>query len=304
MATTDLSIRIENSGMRTPENGWFRFQIGEMEATIVSDGRMLPHSIADFFPDIPAGDMEACKANAGVDGSHFSMEQNCLVLRYQDHVVLFDTGVGSDLVYSWDHSGILLRSMVSAGIDPSEVTEVVLTHAHCDHAWGMVNAEGAANFPKAQVFVSRLDFDYWTDTSKLAQGGYLADSIMGARRNLLPYADRTVLIESDVEILPGIVAVATPGHSPGHISYIIGSGPDRYMFLGDVAHTSHLQMANPSWSCAYDFDKQQAAETRGQMLKRAVAEDMGLIGYHFTFPGVGKIVRDGLAYRFSPLKFD
>lgn len=132
---TVTDIQIDNPGIRTPENGWFRFRIVVVEATVVSDGRMMPHEIAAFFPGLQSDDLRAAKARLGVEGTHFSMEQNCLVLRYPGHVVLFDTGVGTDFVYGWAHSGLLLRSMAVAGIQAADVTEVVLTHAHSDHAW-------------------------------------------------------------------------------------------------------------------------------------------------------------------------
>jgi glyoxylase-like metal-dependent hydrolase (beta-lactamase superfamily II) len=153
-------------------------------------------------------------------------------------------------------------------------------------------------FPKARVCLSRVDFDYWIDTTMLPLGGFTATCILGARRNLLPYRDRINFVEEGQEILPGIVGIGSPGHSPGHFSYIVGSADDRYIFLGDVAHTSHLQLANPDWPFAYDFDTTQAVQTRKALLERAVIKDLTLIGYHFDFPGIGKIVRDGEAYRF------
>lgn len=289
---------IDNPGPRTPDTGWFRFRIGEIEATVVSDGRMRPHTIAGFFPDVFAADLAAAKTRAGITADHFSMEQNCLVLRHGGRVVLFDTGVGQDQVSGWEASGILLQSMEKAGIDPAEVTDVVLTHAHSDHAWGLVSDAGAVLFPKAQVHLSHAEFDYWTDKANLAFGGFTATCILGARRNLLPYLDRITFVAEGQEILPGVVVVASPGHSPGHLSFIIRSGGDRYIFLGDAAHTSHLQLAHPEWAFAYDFDSHQAVQTRKALLERAVVGDLTLIGYHFDFPGIGKIVRDGEAYRF------
>lgn len=296
---TETEIRVDKPGSRTAENGWFRFRIGAMEATVVSDGRMLPHEVAAFFPGLPPEELIAAKHRSGVTGTHFSMEQNCLVLRHAGHVVLFDTGVGTDPVYGWGHSGLLLRSMAAAGIDPAEVTEVVLTHAHSDHAWGLVDDTGAPNFPQARVFVPRVDHDHWTDLAKVARGGFTADFVLGARRNLLAYQDRMTLFDGDGEILPGVRAVASSGHSPGHCSYIIGSGQDRCLFLGDVAHTAHLQMAHPTWAFAYDHDPVQAVVTRQALLGRAADEGLNVIGYHFDFPGLGRIHRDGAGFRFE-----
>lgn len=292
---------VDKPCVRTPENGWFRFWIGAIEATIVSDGRMLPHDIAGFFPEVSTPDLESAKAAVGVIGTHFSMEQNCLVLRYDGHVVLIDTGIGSDPVYGWAYSGFLLHSMAAAGISAAEVTHVLLTHAHSDHAWGLVGADGAKNFPKAQVLVPRADYDYWTDETRISQGGFVADFILGARRNFLPYQGQMTLFEPESEVLPGILAIATPGHSLGHVSYVIGSGSERHIFLGDVAHTSHLQMAHPNWPFAYDLDSVQAVQTRRTVLDFAATHGLPLIGYHFDFPGLGKITRKGSAYLFTAL---
>lgn len=304
MHDLDPSLQVDNPGIRTADTGWFRFWIGDIEATIVSDGRLLPHSIAAFFPGVSSAELDAAKAQTGVNGTHFSMEQNCLVLRYDGRVVLFDTGVGSDAVYGWQHSGILLHSMAAAGITADEVTHVLLTHAHSDHAWGLVNADGAKQFSRAQVYVPRADFDYWTDEARMAQGGFTADYIAGARRNLLPYLDQMTQFEPGAQLLPGIFAMSTPGHSPGHVSYIIGSGPDRHIFLGDVVHTSNVQMANPNWPFAYDHDSVQAVQTRKAVLDLAATEGMALIGYHFDFPGIGRISHEGATYHFAAIKAD
>lgn len=107
------------------------------------------------------------------------------------------------------------------------------------------------------------------------------------------------LFDGDGEILPGVRAVLSPGHSPGHCSYIIGSGPGACLFLGDVVHTGHLQMAHPDWAFAYDHDPVQAAQTRQALLTRATSEVLNVIGYHFDFPGLGRIHQDGPGFRFQ-----
>ena len=203
-------IRIDNPGPRTAGTGWFRFRIGEMEATVVSGGRMRPHSTADFFPDITIAELEPAKARASIDADYFRMEQNCLILRYDGRVVLFDTGVGQDQVSGWEASGILMQSMARGGIESAEVTDIVMTHAHYDHVWDMVSDDRAVLFPNARAYLSRVEVDYWTDTAKLPLGGFTATCVSGACRNLLPCLDRTTAIEEGQEILPGIVAIGPP----------------------------------------------------------------------------------------------
>lgn len=128
------------------------------------------------------------------------------------------------------------------------------------------------------VHLSQQEFDYWTDLSNLPLGPFTEAWIVGARRNLLSYRDRIAFVTDGTEVLPGIRAIATPGHSPGHFSYVIGTGPERYIFLGDVAHTSHLQLAHPDWPFAFDFDSRQAIHSRLALLERAAVDDLTLIG--------------------------
>lgn len=282
------------------EGGWFRFRIGALEATIVSDGRMRPHTIEGFFPRVPKADREDCQTRNGILSDCLSMEQNCLVLRGDAGLVLFDTGIGGDLEYGWEHSGKLMENLARAGLDPKDVTAVVLTHVHCDHVWGMVDDRGDAQFPNAQVYLSRPDFEFWTDEAKLGTGGFTETYVKGARRNLLPYLAKLHFIEDGEAFLPHIRAVASPGHSIGHMSYIIESDGQRYLFLGDVVHSTELMFENPDWPFAYDFDSSQAAQTRRRLFDLAVAQGLGLIGYHFAFPGIGAIVRQGRAFRYVP----
>lgn len=278
--------------------GWYRFYIGDVEATIVSDGRLRPGTPEDQFPDIPKETLHGILRSARLPTAGLIMEQNSLVLRFGDRYVLFDTGVGQDQVYGSEETGRILFNISAAGIDRRDITAVVLTHAHCDHCWGLVNDNGTPNFPNAEVFVPKTEFDYWTDERLVAAGGFLADSVIGARRNLLPCRDRLHFVEDGCEILPGITAFATPGHSPGHTSYIISSAGETHIFLGDVVHSAALLFPNPDWGFFYDSDPAMAARTRRSALERIVSEDMALIGYHFLFPGVGYLHRDGNAFRY------
>ena len=204
-------IRIDNPGPRTAGTGWFRFRIGEMEATVVSGGRMRPHSTADFFPDITIAELEPAKARASIDADYFRMEQNCLILRYDGRVVLFDTGVGQDQVSGWEASGILMQSMARGGIESAEVTDIVLTHAHSDLVWDMVSDDRAVLFRNARAYLSRVEVDYWTDTAKLPLGGFTATAFRALVAICYPASTAPPLSRRGRKFCPASWPLAPPG---------------------------------------------------------------------------------------------
>jgi glyoxylase-like metal-dependent hydrolase (beta-lactamase superfamily II) len=278
--------------------GWYRFFIGDIEATIISDGRLRPGSPEEQFPSVPKETLHRILRRHYLPTSGLIMEQNSLALKIGGKIVLFDTGVGFDVEFGSDESGRLLRNMRAAGIDPADVTKVVLTHAHCDHCWGLVGRDGAPIFPNAELFIAEKEFEFWTDEGKLSSGGFIEAFVTGARRSLLPYKNRLRFVSDGHEVVSSVTAVSSPGHSIGHTSYLISSAGADFLLLGDVAHSSSLLFENPDWGFFYDYDPPQAAKTRRRLFERAVAENLSLIGYHFLFPGVGNIRPEGSAFSY------
>jgi glyoxylase-like metal-dependent hydrolase (beta-lactamase superfamily II) len=142
------------------------------------------------------------------------LEQNAVVVNTGDKLVLIDTGMGSSTMFG-PTTGKLLKSLAAAGIDPKDIDAVVATHAHCDHVWGIMGDDGKPNFPNAQIYISQADFDIWTDEKKLSMKdpAYMQPLVEGARKNLLPNRDKTVFFKDGQEFLPGIQALAAPGHT-------------------------------------------------------------------------------------------
>ncbi len=139
-----------------------------------------------------------------------------------------------------------------------------MSHAHVDHCGGCVGDDGTPHFPNAQYYISQADFDYWTDPAKVpASFSAFLDT---ARKNLLPIRDRLVFVKDGQEFLPGIQAIAAPGHSIGHTMFMITSGKDSLCYLGDLTHHPVLLMEKPLTEFAYDTDPKQSAQTRLKML--------------------------------------
>jgi glyoxylase-like metal-dependent hydrolase (beta-lactamase superfamily II) len=179
---------------------------------------------------------------------------------------------------------------------------VVATHAHCDHVWGIMADDGSRHFPNAQIYIAQADFDFWTDEAKLAlkDPAYMKPFVEGARKNLLPNRDRTVFFKDGQEFLPGIQAMAAPGHTVGHTVFMITSDGKTLAAIGDLTHHQVLLMEKPRIEFAYDTDSKQSANTRVRVLDMLAANRIPLMAYHFPWPGVGHVAKQGDGFRYFP----
>lgn len=273
-----------------------RFRIGGWPALVLSDGPLTLHAPQEVLLDAPAEALSAALLAAGQAPGRLRVQQNLLLVDLPGHRVLFDTGLGTARLFGED-SGRLPDSLAGAGIDAGSITDVVLTHAHSDHAWGISSDDGTPNFPAARIHLAEAEYVHWTDPALLAAGN---NSAKGVHRHLVPLCDRIRLLGAGEAPLPGIAALPTPGHTPGHTSYVIGTGEDALLLLGDAAFHAPASLAFPASRSRYDTDPARAIATRIALLARIAAEGAMVIGYHYPFPGIGRIERYGEAYRFRP----
>lgn len=283
---------------RDQSPAWYRFNIGDFNATIVSDGELTFESCTSEFPEAPAAEVNKLLENEFLPDAPMVLQENCLVLDTGKRVILFDTGFGEVPLFG-TASGQLPKNLVKAGIKPEDIDTVILTHVHPDHAWGLTTAEGKKTFPNAELFVSKVDFDFWTDESKINDEN-MGAFVQGARKAIFPYKERLTLIEKDGEFLPGISSFSFPGHTLGHTSYLIQSAGESFLNLGDICHHYALLFPNPQWKYKYDIDADLAVASRQKCFEMAEAENLTLIGFHFPFPGIGRIRRDGRGFRYVP----
>jgi glyoxylase-like metal-dependent hydrolase (beta-lactamase superfamily II) len=280
---------------------WYRFKIGDFEATVVSDGAINIGKYADLYSKTPKEQVEAFVRGEFLSPDAVLLQENCLVLNTGDKLVLFDTGTGRAKAFG-DGAGRLGASLAAAGIKAEDIDIVLLTHGHIDHLSGIMAADNRL-FPNAQIAISKTDFDFWTDQGKLSAPG-LKVLIDAARANLLPNKDRLLFVENGKEPIKGVTAISTPGHTPGHVSYAIASGSVTFLFAGDFATHSAISFKHPDWDFGFDSDPPTASATRVKMLDMAAAERMTLITYHFAFPGIGYVAKDGGAYRYVPASME
>lgn len=304
-ATSTVGFDVSNAFAKTPMPDaqapyFYRFKHGDMRATVVSDGILpLGDPTATFLGNSKEAVMEMLTNNF-LDTSNVILEQNILVLDAGEKRILFDTGMGSSTMFG-QTTGQLMKNLKTAGIDPASIDAIVLTHGHPDHAWGIMTSSGERNFPNAQIYISQVDFDFWTDESKLAvEEKFLGAFVKGARDNLLPNRDRIIFVTDGEEFLPGVQAMAAPGHTLGHTMFILTSNGSTMALIGDLAHHHVMLIERPMMQFAFDIDPELSARTRSRVLEMLATERMPSIAYHFPWPGIGHIAKRGDGYQFLP----
>ena len=279
---------------------WYRFRLGAFEATVVSDGRLPLGQPTLAFPVSPPAEVVGLLRDGFLTPDAATLEQNVLVLNTGRQLILFDTGMGDSMGEAsrmfGPTTGRLLANLAAAGIRPEEVDLVVLTHAHCDHCWALVDANGNRNFPNARVALSEADLRYWTDDANKRGPAFMTSFVDGAKRNLGAYRDRMVMVRDGAEVAPGVVAAAAPGHTVGHHVYTIESDGQTLINSGDLAHHHVLLLRRPLWEFSFDTDPKQSAQTRARMLDRIATDRTAMLSYHFPWPGLGHVARAGEGY--------
>ncbi len=287
---------------------WYRFRFGEYEVTVVSDGALPLGKAEDSFVGAQPGEVNAMMRAALLDPANALLEQNAVIVNTGRHLVLFDTGMGDSMGAASQMfgptTGRLLRNMRAAGIEPAQIDFVVLSHAHCDHCWALVDAQGNRNFPNAQVAVSEADLRFWTDDANIRGPAFMEPFIRGAQKNLNAYRDRLVMVQDGREVVPGITAISAPGHTVGHTIYGISSGPRVMVYTGDLAHHHILLLQRPLLEFAFDTDPKLSAQTRSRLLERFATDQPQVLSYHFPWPGLGNVVKAGQGYAWVPAPMD
>jgi len=281
--------------------GFNRFYVGEHEVIIINDGFIgLPLSL--LARDAPAKDVLALLQAHGLGTEFATLPIGVVLIRTGDSLVLLDTGTGtSDFAREMfgDYIGGLVPTLKLIGVSPEAVTDVIFSHAHGDHLWGTAS-DGQLVFPNAQHYLSQLE---WEDLYRDDIPDFALPFIEFARNQLQPLVDndgQLAFYGDEDELVPGIQAIATPGHSAGHHAILIESGGQQLLLPFDVLGHPILHLRHPEWSMRVDQTPDVAVATRQRLLARAADEMIPVLVHHFPFPGLGVVVREGDAYRYIP----
>jgi glyoxylase-like metal-dependent hydrolase (beta-lactamase superfamily II) len=223
-----------------------------------------------------------------------------VVVNTGSKLVAIDTGLGLGMFeQSKGAVGQYHSNLQAAGIDRNAVDVVIISHFHGDHINGLVGPENKPAFPNAEVMVPEVEAAFWADERNAAKLPEPIRPQMGnVKRVMGIVGGKVTKYQAGKELVPGITAIATPGHTPGHTSHVVASGSSKVLVQADVtAGAATLFVRNPNWHLIGDTDKPQAAETRKKLYDMAASEKMVVQGFHFPFPGVAYVEKSGSGYR-------
>lgn len=276
----------------------------EMQAIPFGDGELL--SLSDGQLNLPLGmilpnSIDEVERKAFVQKHHFDSAMvrpdcNLTLWRQAGRVVLFDAGAGTQFQAG---GGKLADTLNAAGIDTADITDVVFTHGHPDHLWGVIDDFNEVAFPEAQFHMPGVEWNYWRDKNTLARTTEARKTfVVGAQNRLSVIEERTNLFNVGDEVLAGVEAVDTRGHTPGHCSFALHNGGDSLLVVGDALANAAISFEKPHWPSGSDQDQQLAIDTRLSLLDRLSHDKSLLVGFHLPAPGIGWVERLGTSYRF------
>lgn len=266
-----------------------------VELLTVSDGNLrLPLSF--IFPDVPREELEKVLADTIVGDGFVEPGLNLTLLREGDRRILFDAGSGPNFMPS---AGKLLENLDAIGMSPEDITDVVFTHAHPDHLWGILDDFDEVLFPEAVLHVPRKEFEYWTDETTVTRTPEARKVFaVGAKNRFEMIEAQVQLFDAGSEVLPGVESFDTSGHTPGHTAFVIHATDAPIMVIGDALTNHKISFEKPDWPSGSDSDPEKGINTRKMLLDRLAAEKMQIIGYHLPNDGVGRVEKSGAAYKF------
>ena len=277
------------------------YRLGDIEVITAPDGGSSFPLPDGFVRNADRSEVNAALEAAGMKRDEMTLVFNPVLLRMGGRTVQFDTGYGESADKGPTGPGQLRKSLASAGVSPEQIDLVVITHFHGDHIGGLLRADGSPGFPNAGITVPEAEWAFWMSEEERsrAKGGRLEAGFANAERLLTPLKDRILQHHAGAEVAPGVVAMATPGHTPGHMSYAVSSGGAKLFIQGDVTNHPALFVRNPGWHLGFDMDPEKAETTRRSVYEMLLAEQMPVQGFHFPFPSRGFVARDGAGYRLS-----
>jgi glyoxylase-like metal-dependent hydrolase (beta-lactamase superfamily II) len=291
------------AGRQAP--GFYRYKVGDIEVTVVTDGiRSFP------LPDTFVLNAKKEEVNAALEEAYMPRDVMTIyftpiVVNTGSKLVVIDTGFGSAAAAQpGSTSGHFLANPAAAGISADAVDTVIISHYHQDHVDGLLGSDGKPAFPNAEVIVPAVEHKFWMDDGEMSRAapGRMQGLFKNNRRIFNgDIQKRLSQYEWGKEVLPGITTVATPGHTPGHTSYIIASGSSKVYVQSDVTNNPALFVRNPGWHAFFDQDGKEAEETRRKVYDMLVAEKMLVQGFHYPFPSLGHVEREGGGYRIMPI---
>ena len=302
LGTRSARAAVPPAGGQAP--GFYRYKVGDYECTSINDGaRTFP--IPDgFVTNVSKEEALAASEAAYMPKGMVTVPFNPQLINTGSKLILVDTGNGvANLEPSKGAVGRTLMNLAAAGADPKSIDIVLLSHLHPDHTNGIRAADGSIAFPNAEIMVPAKDWEFWTsdeNAAKAESSAMMKNYFANVKKTFAGIESKVTKYDWDKAVAPGITSIAAPGHTPGHSAFAVASGNARVLLQSDVTNIPEFFLRNPDWHVVFDVDPDLAQATRHKFYDMAAAEKATVIGFHYTFPSIGHVEKDGAKYRLIP----
>jgi glyoxylase-like metal-dependent hydrolase (beta-lactamase superfamily II) len=278
--------------------GVYRSKLGNFQITALYDG-IWPVKIEDHFVrNASNAEVDAALAAAFLPPGILPVSFTALLINTGSKLVLIDTGTAGQIT---DSAGTLLDNLAVAGVQPGQIDIILISHFHPDHINGIKDKDGNKIFSNAEIAVPDAEWSFWMNGANMSGVSKTVHRyFLNARRIFADIAGEVRRFAPGAEVAPGIVAIAAPGHTPGHVAFSVSSGNESMLVLSDSARNPYLFVRHPDWQPSFDMDGPLAVQTRRRLLDQASADRMLVHGYHFPFPATGHIAKSPGGYELVP----
>lgn len=281
--------------------GFYRYKLGAYQITVLSDGTV-PQDLHVLLKGTSKDEVDSLLKNAQL-ANPVEASINAFLIDTGKKLILVDTGAGS--FFGAGYGGKMLERLNNAGYQASQITDILITHIHTDHSGGLVK-DGQAVFPNATVYVGKADLDFFLDAkNQNGVNGYDKAYFQQATTAFVPYLKlgHVSPISGNTMLFPGVVAMPTPGHTPGHYFYKVENQGKSITFIGDSIHVESVQFPKPEITITYDVDQVSASKQRVVQFKLLAKEHSLIAAPHLPYPGIGYINQENSGYKFIRIEF-
>jgi glyoxylase-like metal-dependent hydrolase (beta-lactamase superfamily II) len=294
------------SGTQAP--GFYRYKVGSFECTSINDGARSFPMPDTFVRNVPKEEALAAAEAAYMPKGMVTVPFNPQLINTGSKLILIDCGNGiANFEPSKGAVGRTLQNLASAGVDPKSVDVVLMSHLHPDHTNGIRALDGSMAFPNAEIMVPAKDWEFWMseeNAAKAESNQMMKNYFANVRKIYAGIESKVTRYDWGKEVVSGITSIAAPGHTPGHTAFAVASGDSKVLIQSDVTNIPEFFLRNPDWHVAYDVDPATAQATRHKFYDMAAAEKALVVGFHFTFPSIGHVEKDGPKYRLVPVAWN